>query len=376
MIDMQNIAYRFKILLQNKPIIFWTLCFPMILSVFFNIALKDAYTITTITTTDVAVVVKDESLLVLIEQLETEYGLIEGKVYADKNAAITALEQGEVAAVIDDTDGVQLTFTAETYNTETTILDNIFKSYNMKQALIQEQLEKDPSVVTADFLSDLVKVKSFLQVEGDENSEQTYVIHFYTAIAMLCLYASHWGNCSGRYLQADMSSIGIRNNISPTRKFVIILQDLGVVFTIFLVEFAIFISFLKFVLDVPFGNNLGLVIATGLAGGLLTSMLGYMICVSVKGSEHLRVNIISGIGVFMSFLSGMMVVGMKHLIDTHAPFLAKINPAALITDNFYWIFKGTHTDVVLANIGIMLLMTFLFGLVAYFRMKGESYDHL
>lgn len=373
---MSNIGYRFKILLQNKSILFWTLIFPMILSIFFNIALKDIYTSTKVVTTDVGVVVNDPQLSMLIEQLETEYELIKPTYYTTVDEAMNALKAGTIKAVIDDVDEVRLTFTSSSYNVETTILNNIFKNYNMKHALLAQQLEKDPSKVTPEYLDDLIGVKTFVVSEDDQSGEQAYIIHFYTAIAMVCLYASQWGNHSGKFLQADMSAIGIRTNVSPTRKWRIILQDLGTVFTIFLLEFTIFLLFLKFVLDVPFGSNLGLIIATGLAGGLLTSMMGYMICVLIKGSESLRVNIISGIGVFMSFLSGMMVSGIKYYIDVYLPWLSKINPAALITDNFYWIFKNSRTEVVLMNIGIMLVMTIIFGVIALVKMKGASYDHL
>lgn len=369
-------VYKIKLLLKDKSLLFWTLLFPMILAVFFNIALRNVYNDTKVVQIPTAVVVSDESIQTFLDIIETEHGLIKQTHFSSLEDAKNALHAKEVDAIISYDGKITLTFTQDSYSSQTTIINNVFESYNTKNALIRKQLGLDPSRVTEAFVDAIVGDIKHVETVADKRTDELFVIHFYTSIAMLCIYASEWGNKSGQYLQANMSAIGIRNNISPTRKGKLLLLDLSAVNTIFLVEFAIHFAFLKYVLAVPFGQATHLILLTALAGGLLTSMLGYMICVTVKGSESSRVNLISLLGVLMSFLSGMMSSQIKALVETYVPLAAKLNPAALITDNFYWIFFETNDSIVYQNILIMLAMTVVFGLIAFRKLRVVTYDHI
>ena len=78
---------------------------------------------------------------------------------------------------------------------------------------------------------------------------------------------------------------------------------------------------------------------------LLISFLGSLIGVSMgifvgslgKMKEGIKIGIILGISMVCSFLSGLMNNTMKDLVEKNAPFLNRINPAALISDAFYCI---------------------------------------
>ena len=50
------LKYRFRLMLRNKVLLFWTLLFPMLLTTFFGMVLKDAYTVDTFQTVPIAVV--------------------------------------------------------------------------------------------------------------------------------------------------------------------------------------------------------------------------------------------------------------------------------------------------------------------------------
>ena len=38
------LKYRFRLMIRNRVLLFWTLIFPMLLTTFFGMVLKDAYT--------------------------------------------------------------------------------------------------------------------------------------------------------------------------------------------------------------------------------------------------------------------------------------------------------------------------------------------
>ncbi len=370
------LTYRLKILLKDKSLVFWTLVFPILLATFFNLALRGAYTNATVSSSTVGVVVSDPTVQSFLDMLEDEYHLIEQKPFSNEKEALAALENQSVEALITYDSSIHLSVTQSSSNAQSLILRNVLQSYNVRLNLIQEQLESDPTKVTPAFIDSLVNVKMTVTSIADSRTSELVVINFYTTIAMLCIYASFWGNKSGRYLQADMSSIGIRLNVSPTHKWKLILMDIAAIFVIFALELAIHLSYMAFVLQVPFGNYPGLLILTGLIGGLLSAMMGYMVCVMVKGNEVKRITLLSGVGVFLSFLSGMMAVQIKYLVETYLPVLSKINPAALITDNFYWIFMESHFSLILENLLIMVGLTIVFAMIAYRRMRRVTYDHL
>lgn len=377
MINMKKqFLYRLKILLKDKALIFWTLFFPMILATFFNVSLREAYKNPPQKIYNVAVVNTDESFQTFLNSLETDHQFLKQTAYTDYQSAVAASENNSFDAIIVYQDIASITFSSNDYSSESTIISNVFQQYNTKKHLIETELKSNPTVVTENFINDIMSDTKYVTTVSDEKSSEMIVIHFYSAIAMLCIYASQRGNRSAQYLQADMSAIGIRNNISPTSKSKMVLIDVAAIFTIFAIEFCIFIIFLKYLLNAPFGNNFMLIVLTGVIGGLLTSMFGYMMCVVIKGGEGKRSTIISMVGIFMSFLSGMMATNVKFLVDQHLPLLAKINPAALITDNFYWIYMNSHEHVIWENLTWMLGLTIVFGIIAFSKLRRTTYDHI
>ena len=50
------LKYRFRLMIRNRVLLFWTLIFPMLLTTFFGMVLKDAYTVDTFQTVPIAVV--------------------------------------------------------------------------------------------------------------------------------------------------------------------------------------------------------------------------------------------------------------------------------------------------------------------------------
>lgn len=373
---MNNLHLRFKVLLSDRSMIFWTLIFPMLLSIFFSLALRSAYAEARVRDIPLAVVVKDDGIQSFLNILQDDYALITQTAFDSVEAAEKALINGEVEGIVSDDKQLSLSFSKAAYTSEITVINNVFESYNTKQALLSQLITDNPAALNQAVIESLYDDQNYVKTIVDSKSEDLVLIHYFTTIAMLCLYAADWGNKSGQYLQADMSAIGIRNNIAPTPKYKLLLTDIFVVYAIFMAEFFIHVSFLHFILNVSFGQNALLVILTGLCGGLLTTTLGYMICVSIQGSEGKRSVLISMVGLFMSFLSGMMSPSIKYALESISPLFSKLNPASLITDNFFWIYRNTNLNVVYLNLAIMLGLSLVFGIMAFRKLNGVSYDHL
>ncbi|WP_159633774.1 ABC transporter permease [Erysipelothrix anatis] len=374
---LKQFKYRLKILLSDKGLLFWTLVFPMVIALLFNFALRDAYNATPLEKMEIAYVESYNSDMdSLLDVLELDVSLVSVQRYESQEEAISALEEGLVVAILSMEPELKLTLGETGYTDNLTILQNVLTSYTTKQTMIQSELETNPKLDVQRFIESVLAEHDYVLTNSENKANELVTINFYTTIAMLCIYASQWGAKSGRMVQANMNKVGIRTQISPTKKMSVVLVDLAAVYLIFVVEYAIHLLYLKFILDVDMGSQVLMLITTGLVGGLFSSAMGYTLAVVAGKNESFTANFVSFIGVFLTFLAGMQSVQIKYLIDTKLPIINMLNPAALITDNFYRSYIDADMLGSVMNIGIMLGFTFVLAIVAYRKLKVAQYDHI
>ncbi len=103
--------------------------------------------------------------------------------------------------------------------------------------------------------------------------------------------------------------------------------------------------------------------------GLLVGSIG-------KWGEDVKVAIILSVSLGTTFLSGLMVSGIKGLIEKNCPILNRINPSALITDALYSV--AVYPDVARyrQDVAIMLLMGALCIAIVFFLTRRVRYDSI
>ena len=95
-----------------------------------------------------------------------------------------------------------------------------------------------------------------------------------------------------------------------------------------------------------------------------------------KMKEGAKIGIILGISMVCSFLAGLMNNTMKDIVEKHAPFINRINPAALISDAFYCInvyddLARYHRSLItLAVMGVVLVTA------SFLLIRRERYDSI
>ena len=77
-----------------------------------------------------------------------------------------------------------------------------------------------------------------------------------------------------------------------------------------------------------------------------------------------------------SFLSGMMGITMKYIIDTNIPILNKINPAAMITDGLYSLYYYRTLDRFYFNIISLIIFSIIMLVISYQGLRREKYDSI
>ena len=78
----------------------------------------------------------------------------------------------------------------------------------------------------------------------------------------------------------------------------------------------------------------------------------------------------------MCFLAGLMVSGMRQLIEESAPVINRINPAALISDSFYCLTVYEDPERLAVNLVTLAAISLGLTLYAFLRMRRERYDSI
>ena len=78
----------------------------------------------------------------------------------------------------------------------------------------------------------------------------------------------------------------------------------------------------------------------------------------------------------MCFLSGMMGITMKYIIDKNAKILNIINPANMITDGFYSLYYYETLNRFWFNIASLLIYSLILILISYKTLRRQKHDSI
>ena len=202
------------------------------------------------------------------------------------------------------------------------------------------------------------------------------MIEYYTLLAMACLYGAIISMFITNKKLANMSSAGKRTSISPAHKRTLLLGSFLASYLVQLLGIIILYLYTIFVIKVDYGNNIFLVFLLLMTGSFAGLSLGIAIATVLKSNENAKMGILISLTMFFSFLSGMMGITMKYVIDSNIPLLNKINPAAMITDGFYSLYYYDTLDRFYFNIISFLLFSVILLFISYQGLRREKYDSI
>jgi ABC-2 type transport system permease protein len=373
--------YKLKCLTRDKQMLFWTLLFPILLAILFELSLSNITSGEIFNEIEIAVVENTEfrqninfqSVLSSVSdsKISKEKSLFNIK-YTTKEEADKLLSDKKIEGYIYFENGIKLIVKKSGLNQ--TIIKGFLDDYMQTTSTIITIINENPSVVHNGLIKDVADRKDYLkEVTADKAEPDTIVHYFYTLIAMACLYGSFWGLKEVVAVQADQSAQGARVNIAPTHKLKVFAVSMLAAVTIQLLEIFILLLFLIFGLKVDFGNQLGYIALTCIAGTFTGVTFGAFIAAVVKTGEGLKIGILIGTSMIMTFLAGMMYAGMKQIIRRNVPVLSYLNPANLISDSFYSLyFYNTHTQYFI-NLILICCFTVLFSFLTYLVLRRQKY---
>ncbi|MDE6141681.1 MAG: ABC transporter permease, partial [Bacilli bacterium] len=214
-------------------------------------------------------------------------------------------------------------------------------------------------------------------IKDISNDNLSYtMIEYYTLIAMSCLYGGMIAMFITNYKLANMNSVGKRTSVSPIQKGSMLLGSLLASYIIQLVGLAILFLFTIFVIKVDYGSKILPIILLALVGSLAGLTMGVAVATLVKSNENTKTGILVAITMTGCFLSGMMGITMKYIIDKNIPILNIINPASMITDGLYSLYYYDTPNRYIFNIASLLIFSLLMIAISIRGLRREKYDSI
>lgn len=389
-----NFKYSLKALLRNKMLIFWTFAFPIILGTLFKVAFSNIENSEKLDIINIAIVQNEEfenneAFKTSFEKLSDENNedRLFNTQYTTKEEAKDLLNKGEIIGYMElKQDKPVLTFV--TNGIDETVFKHVAEEIvqtsdiikQLSQTQIQKQIASGNYIINYDEIYNKaieMAKEDNVELKNISNSNLSYtMIEFYTLIAMTCLYGGMLSMVSINQILANMSNKGKRIAVSPTKKSIIILSSLLASYIVQLIGLAILFLYTLFVLGVDYGSNTGLIILLAIVGSFAGLALGTFVGTIFKASENTKTGTLIALTMLGCYLSGMMGITMKYVVDKNVPIINKINPASMITDGFYSLYYYDRLDRYWFNIASLLIFALILIVISFFSLRRQKYDSI
>lgn len=389
-----NFKYTLKTLLKKKSLVFWTLIFPLVLGTFFNMAFSDIEKDDKLNVFNIAIVNNDsyknnEIYVNTFKELSNKKNknylfkikyVTEDKakeLLTDKKIEGYLVLKNNKPKIVVHESGINQTILKYTVE-EITSTENMIK--NLTKEEVKKELQKGNYNIDYKTLNNRITEylsNNEIRFNNLSNSNLSMiVIEFYTLIAMACLYGGIISMTIIDDVLPNISAKGKRVAVSKTKKSVLILSGLLSGYIIQFIGTILLFLYTLFVLKIDFGDNLLLVLLITLVGNLAGLSVGIFTSTIFKTNENLKIGIIIGFSMIGSFLSGMMGMKMKYVIDTNIGFINKVNPVSMITDGLYSLYYCTGYSRYTFNIVSLLVFSLILIGISFIVLRRQKYDSI
>ena len=387
---LHNLKYSLKTLFKSKALIFWTFAFPIILGTFFKMAFSDIENSEELNIINISIIDNDDfnnnivfkNTFKELSDKNSDNYMFDIK-YTNIEESKKLLEEEKISAyILFNKDDIDISINKNGIN-ETVVkyvIDEIQSKETILNNIITNELENNNYETSYNEIMNLVSnimnnsKAEFINISRDNLSYT--MIEYYTLIAMSCLYGSTLAMYIINYLLPNMNSVGKRISISKVNKSSLILSSLLASYIVQITGIFILFLYTIFVLKVDYGTHIGKVILLMLSGSLSGLSLGVCVSTIIKTNENNKTGILIGIIMMMCFLSGMMGVTMKYIIDKYARILNIINPESMITDGFYSLYYYDTFNRYYFNIISLIVFSMIMLLISYKGLRRQKYDSI
>ena len=384
-----NFKYSLKTLFKSKDLLFWTFIFPLILGTFFKLAFSNIEKSETFDVINIAIIdssnYQDNKIYQeVFETLSDKNN--ENQVFnlevTDLKEANSLLEEKAIIGYLEFLDD-DIKITVKENGIDETILRYVVSEIQSRQALIEtlvkEEIKQDSFSI--DYEEIYSKIETLINEEVrlqdiSKNNLSYTMIEYYTLIAMAALYGGIIALTIMNAKLPNMQAVGKRTAVAPIKKGELIVSSLLASYLIQLMGLAILFIYTILVLKVDYGTHFILVIILALVGSLAGLTTGVGVATLLKTNENAKIGILIALTMLECFLSGMMGITMKYIIDKNIPILNLINPANMITDGLYSLYYYDTFNRFYFNIFSLLIYSLVIIGLSVIKLRRQKYDNL
>lgn len=370
---MVQLRYRFIQALRLRTNIFWGLFFPLALATLFHVAFGGILSSENFEPVPTAVVItaENEGFQTLIQEVDGDYLSVS---YMDKTEAEEALRDEKVSGIFYCDSSPSLVVSKN--GLQQTILSSLLTRYEEYSAIIEDMAEEHPE-----------RISTFMENLGNDDRQyiqsvslggKTYNVtleYFFALIAMACFFGCYTGQALGEESAANVSPLAARRAISPRHKLLSVLTDMFVGFTIQFLSVLVLLAYMDLVLGIDLSAHLGGMILIVALGSLLGVSFGILVgTLNIKAGT--KVLLTTAIPLLLCFLAGLMYGSMKQVIENSVPLINRLNPAAVVSDAFYYL--NVYEDRAGYFLRIAILAAYSLGMaaLAFIKLRRERYDSI
>lgn len=221
------------------------------------------------------------------------------------------------------------------------------------------------------FHEDKIGVDLVQTLELDKKRIDNSSFFFYTMLALTCLLGSKLQFVQVAEYESGDSSLAQRIKVSSIHRGRLFLSNILAVLTVQTLSVGLLLLYYIQVLEVIPKQHRFLLLIICFVGSILGICLGSFVHSENVNSHSLKTYIymnksikqaILNIILFGgSFLSGIVFLDVRYYVMKEMPILTIINPVALITDAFYYLYHYEYYQKVYLNIGLLIAWSILIG---------------
>lgn len=363
--------YNLKMLFKDKTTVFWLMLYPIILSTIFYFAFSNIGTYEKLEKINISICEEksDDSLNKTLDNT----GLFNIK-NINKDESIDKLKDGEIDCVVNvkDNNNIELIVVKEGFEESLTkvVIDSFVQVKDAINSMVKNG-NYNPEALNFSMSDNYINENT-----NTSKANNAVIIYFYSVLAMTGLMCATLGINIVVNIQANQSDVAQRLAISPTHKMKALISAMASSFTFQMLIVALTLIYYKYVLNISFGGDMFLAFIATAIGSIFGLSFGVFLGALTKKKQGIKIALAIALTMLSCFLSGMMFLDMKYLLQINFPIIAKINPATLVTDSLYSLYFYDNLGRFTTNSITLLVESAILCFVAYLILRRQKYDSI
>lgn len=390
-------AYHLKQIIRQREALIWGFSLPVVLLLIFSMVFRPT------TKEDLSLPVSRIGLIQgqeadfpdFMADLEAKKGVWKNQKWTEetpeKNAKLplvygnfSTLKEARAAMNAGAIDAIVLDAKAGKYETRMArsyvlmVVQQVLRSYQTKtnmEEIAKSAVTKAPTSVPA--VAQEQKVEA-LEVNPDlrKGGVDQMLSFQFARIAYITFYAFSMGNHLLDNLHANQSPLGLREQISPLERRKSFVLHFGAYLVIYIGFTLVLYLLLRLLgVEVATKTNIWALLLLLFLGQCCGIVIGVVVAALLPEAKGVRQAIGILLPLFLGFLSGMMVSGVRTSVQAAAPLLDALNPVNMVNDGLYGLYTqgvGEIYHTAMAHLAITLVLFLGITIIALRRDRYES----